>query len=694
MSVTINAKGTSTPYFKIGKGGTTLFQGSIDPRTLYEPVDGDMWINNDTNSLSIKSANNWIAPVLGVTNPLIFPASSGDSGQVLSTDGQGNLTWISSSGSGTVTSASVVSANGFAGTVANSTTTPAITISTSVTGLVKGNGTAISAALAGTDYSTGTASLDTGILKTTTSTGNLTIAVASDFPTLNQNTTGTANNVTGIVSTDHGGTGLTSFVANRIFYAGDANTVSQSAGLTYNGANTLVIGSSGNATVFAGAGEALRLGSNSGNNIIVLGAAGDLSFASSVGTAGQVLTSQGANTSPTWTTITSGVSSFSGNSTGLTPNTATTGAIVLDGTLNISHGGTGAITANEAFNNLVPSQVTNNGKYLTTDGANTSWSTVTAGTLTGTTLNATVVNSSLTSVGTVTAGTWSGLFGAVSGANLTNITAANLSGTIPSATLGNSTLYIGTTAVTLNRASANQGLTGITSVAMPGATSGTITLTPAATAGTTAITIPATAGTLVTTGDTGTVTNAMLAGSIANANLANSSVTVNGTAISLGSSGTVTAAAGTLTGATLASGVTASSLTSIGTLSSLTVSGTTSLTGATTFVGSAATTPAAVAFSATAMTIPCASSNVFTTTFTANVTVAPAFSNLKDGQTINWFITQDATGSRTMTWPSSFKWPGGSAGVLSTAANSVDLLVATYRSATGFWYATLSKGFA
>ena len=53
---------------------------------------------------------------------------------------------------GTVTSVSVVSANGFAGTVATATTTPAITLTTSITGLLKGNGTAISAAVANTDY--------------------------------------------------------------------------------------------------------------------------------------------------------------------------------------------------------------------------------------------------------------------------------------------------------------------------------------------------------------------------------------------------------------------------------------------------------------------------------------------------------------------------------------------------------------
>jgi hypothetical protein len=55
-------------------------------------------------------------------------------------------------GTGSVTSVSVVSANGFAGTVATATTTPAITLTTSITGVLKGNGTAISAAVVNTDY--------------------------------------------------------------------------------------------------------------------------------------------------------------------------------------------------------------------------------------------------------------------------------------------------------------------------------------------------------------------------------------------------------------------------------------------------------------------------------------------------------------------------------------------------------------
>ncbi len=65
-------------------------------------------------------------------------------------------------GSGTVTTVSVVSTNGFAGTVANATTTPAITLTTTITGMIKGNGTAISAAVANTDYQVPIALTTTG----------------------------------------------------------------------------------------------------------------------------------------------------------------------------------------------------------------------------------------------------------------------------------------------------------------------------------------------------------------------------------------------------------------------------------------------------------------------------------------------------------------------------------------------------
>jgi hypothetical protein len=189
----------------------------------------------------------------------------------------------------------------------------------------------------------------------------------------------------------------------------------------------------------------------------------------------------------------------------------------------------GALSGNATTATTLQTGRTING--TTFDGSANITITAAAGTLTGTTLNATVTGSSLTSVGTITSGTWSGSFGAVSGANLTNLTAANLTGTISSAVLGNSSHFIGTTSIALNRASANQALTGILSVALAGSTSGTTTIQPSAIAGTTTITFPAVTGTVITTGDTSTVTNTMLAGSIANAKLANS--TISG--VSLGS---------------------------------------------------------------------------------------------------------------------------------------------------------------
>jgi hypothetical protein len=151
--------------------------------------------------------------------------------------------------------------------------------------------------------------------------------------------------------------------------------------------------------------------------------------------------------------------------------------------------------------------------------------TAAAGTLTGTTLNSTVVSSSLTSVGTITTGTWSGLFGAVTGANLTNLTAGNLTGTIPSGVLGSSTLYVGSTAVALNRATGNLALTGISSITLPGSTSGTVQLLPTAVSGTTVLTLPAPvggSGTIALTSDLPTVNNGTLTLAVAGTGLSGS----------------------------------------------------------------------------------------------------------------------------------------------------------------------------
>lgn len=113
-----------------GVTGTLAVANGGTGQTTY--TDGQLLIGNTTGNTLTKAT---------------LTAGTG----ISITNGTGTIS-IAATNSGTVTSASVVSANGFAGTVATNTTTPAITLTTSITGVLKGNGTAISAATAGTDY--------------------------------------------------------------------------------------------------------------------------------------------------------------------------------------------------------------------------------------------------------------------------------------------------------------------------------------------------------------------------------------------------------------------------------------------------------------------------------------------------------------------------------------------------------------
>jgi hypothetical protein len=125
---------------------------------------------------------------------------------------------------------------------------------------------------------------------------------ASDVPTLNQNTTGNAANVTGTVAIANGGTGQNS----------KANAFNALSPITSTG--DIIIGTGTNAS-------------------------GRLPISA---TAGYVLTSTG--TTATWQAATGGVTSFQTSLSGLTPNSSTGGAITLAGTLGVASGGTGATT--------------------------------------------------------------------------------------------------------------------------------------------------------------------------------------------------------------------------------------------------------------------------------------------------------------------------------------------------------------
>jgi hypothetical protein len=298
------------------------------------------------------------------------------------------------------------------------------------------------------------------------------------------------------------------------------------------------------------------------------------------------------------------------------------------------------------------------------------------------------------SAGTITA-TFSG-----NGASITSLSAANLSGTIPSGVLGNSSLFVGTTSIALNRASANLGLTGISSIALPGATSGTITVTPAATAGTTAITIPATTGTLVTTGDTASVTNAMLAGSIAYSKLSLSNSIVNAdiasaaaiaySKLSLSNSivnADIAAAAAIvdtkLATISTAGKVSGSAITSgtIGGSTAISTSGAISTT-TTLAVGQSsaaantdldiAGTYAQTVVAVAALAIDCSTGNYFTKTIAANSTFT--VSNIPTSRAYSFTLELTHT-SGTVTWFSGVEWPGGTAPTLTTGKTHLFMFV-------------------
>ena len=114
----------------IANGGTGQTTASAAFNAL-SPITtaGDLILGNGTNSATRLAigANTYVLTSNGTTASWAAPAS------------------------GSVTAVSVVSANGFAGTSSGGAT-PALTLSTTITGILKGNATAISAATAGTDY--------------------------------------------------------------------------------------------------------------------------------------------------------------------------------------------------------------------------------------------------------------------------------------------------------------------------------------------------------------------------------------------------------------------------------------------------------------------------------------------------------------------------------------------------------------
>lgn len=93
-----------------------------------------------------------------------------------------------------------------------------------------------------------------------------------------------------------------------------------------------------------------------------------------------------------------------------------------------------------------------------------------------------------------------------------------------------------------------------------------------------------------------------------------------------------------------------------------------------------------------ALTVDLSASNTHRIALTGNVTLT--LNNPAAGFVYTLQFKQDATGGRVVTWPASLRWPGATAGVLSTGANAVDMLSLFYDGVDARFNAVLTKGFA
>ena len=182
-TIAITYSGTALPVANGGTGATT------NAGTAYALKGANSDITSITGlTTALSATQGGTAQATYAAGDILYASASntlaklgvGTAGQVLKVTA-GVPNWETDTATGTVTLVSVVSANGFAGTVATDTTTPAITLTTSITGLLKGNATAISAAAANIDY--------VGITAPVTKTADFTVADGESYLINNKTTT-------------------------------------------------------------------------------------------------------------------------------------------------------------------------------------------------------------------------------------------------------------------------------------------------------------------------------------------------------------------------------------------------------------------------------------------------------------------------------------------------------------------------
>ena len=195
------------------------------------------------------------------------------------------------------------------------------------------------------------------------------------WPTFNQNTTGTAANITATSNST-----LTTLSALSLPGSQVSGNISGNAA---NVTGTVAIGNGGTGQTTASAAfNALSPITSTGD--LILGNGVNSATRLAIGTNGYVLTSNG--TTASWQASTGGVTSFQTSLSGLTPNTATTGAVTLAGTLGATSGGTGFSTYAtgdliyaSAANTLSKLTAGTNGYVLTLASGVPTWAASTGG---------------------------------------------------------------------------------------------------------------------------------------------------------------------------------------------------------------------------------------------------------------------------------------------------------------------------
>ena len=111
----------------------------------------------------------------------------------------------------------------------------------------------------------------------------------------------------------------------------------------------------------------------------------------------------------------------------------------------------------------------------------------------------------------------------------------------------------------------------------------------------------------------------------------------------------------------------------------------------------AETSPTASVGADGVLTLDLEAGNVVEVTLIANVTTLTLTNPPAPGRAgaVTLILRQDATGGRTVGWPASVKWPGGTAPTASVAAGAIDIYTLVTRDGGATWYGmTAGQGFA